>query len=197
MEPNNTNQNSISINTKNKSNKFVHVALVVGLVIVINLFINYALSFIYKEPSYETYFSQPQVVKNYDNQADCVNNGGQWTENAKPDAYINGTKINENLDSGYCNNEYTTRLSYDAQVKNYDLKVFITLMVLGILMMIFGITYSHVVLSPAFTWAGVLSYIVASMRYWSSATSGVKVIILGLALAALIWVALKKFGDRE
>lgn len=184
------------MNMENKQkNKFVHVALIVGLVIVINLFINYALSFIYKEPVYEKYFPQQQVVKSYDNQTDCVNNGGQWNENT---SYQTDQKTNYSdlVPKGYCNVEYTTRLSYDAQVKNYDLNVFITLMVLGILMMIFGIMYSHAILSPAFTWAGVLSYIVASMRYWSSATSGVKVIILGLALAALIWVALKKFSDK-
>jgi hypothetical protein len=192
MEPNNTNQNI----TKNKSNKFVHVALIVGLVIVINLFINYALSFIYKEPVYENYFSQPQVVKSYDNQADCVNNGGQWTENASYQI-DQKTEYSKDVSRGYCNAEYTTRLNYDTKVKSYELNVFITLMVLGILMMIFGITYSHAVLSPAFTWAGVLSYNVASMRYWSSATSGVRVIILGLALVVLIWVALKKFGDRD
>lgn len=178
-----------------QKNKFVHVALIVGLVIVINLFINYALSFIYKEPVYENYFSQPQVVKSYDNQTDCVNNGGQWNENTNQYPVEVNVKTNKPV-TGYCNAEYTTRLNYDAKVKNYELNVFITLMVLGILMMIFGITYSHAILSPAFTWAGVLSYIIASMRYWSSATSGVKVIILGLALAALIWVALKKFSDK-
>ncbi len=178
---------------KHKQNKFVHVALVVGLVIVINLFINYALSFIYKQPTYDAYINRPQVVDAYYNQEDCVSAGGQWTADSQIPSEI---KSSEPVHKGYCDPNYTKSMDYEKATKVYDLKVFITLMVLGILMMIFGITYSHVVLSPAFTWAGVLSYIVASMRYWSSATSGVKVIILGLALAALIWVALKKFGDK-
>ncbi|OGI72560.1 hypothetical protein A3J61_01165 [Candidatus Nomurabacteria bacterium RIFCSPHIGHO2_02_FULL_38_15] len=181
----------------NKTNKFVHIALIVGLVIVINLFLNYALSFIYKEPVYEKYFPQPQVVKNYDNQEDCINNGGQW--NTDTNSYVPG-KVSTAKDSpiftGYCNAQYSANLNYEAERKSYELNVFITLMILGILMMIFGIVYSHAVLSPAFTWAGVLSYIVASMRYWSTASSGVRVIILGIALVALIWVALKRFKDR-
>lgn len=179
---------------KHKQNKFVHVALVVGLVIVINLFINYALSFIYKQPTYDAYISRPQVVDAYYTQEDCVNAGGQWTADSQIPSDV---KSSEPVRKGYCDPNYTKSMDYEKATKAYDLNVFITLMVLGILMMIFGIMYSHAILSPAFTWAGVLSYIVASMRYWSSATSGVKVIILGLALAALIWVALKKFGDRE
>ncbi len=177
-----------------KQNKFVHVALVVGLVIVINLFINYALSFIYQEPVYDVYLTRTQVIESYDTKEACLTVGGQWTENMQ--YKTEPVLFDEDVQKGYCDPNYTKSMDYEKATKTYDLKVFITLMVLGILMMIFGITYSHVVLSPAFTWAGVLSYIVASMRYWSSATSGVRVIILGLALAALIWVALKKFGDK-
>ena len=178
-----------------KQNKFVQVALVVGLVVVINLFLNYTLSFIYKEPIYENYFPQAQVVKSYDNQADCIAVGGQWNENLNQYPTEVNSKTLKPID-GYCNVNYTTQLNYDAKVTNYELNVFITLIVLGILMMIFGIKYKHLILSPALTWAGVLSYIIASMRYWSVATSGVRVIILGLALIALIWVAIKKFNDR-
>ncbi len=177
-----------------QKNKFVHVALIVGLVIVINLFINYALSFIYKQPTYDAYMTRPQVVEVYNTKEDCIAVGGQWTES--PSYEMKPGQPSELTYKGYCNADYTKSLQYDQERKAYDLNVFITLMVLGILMMIFGIMYSHAILSPALTWAGVLSYIIASMRYWTTASSGVKVIILGLALAALIWVALKKFGDK-
>lgn len=167
-----------------KTSKFVHVALVVGLVIVINLFFNYALSFIYQEPTYDLYIDRPQIIESYDTREDCVAAGGQWTEYSKNDTQV----------AGYCDPNYTKQTDYKNARDTYELNVFITLIVLGILMMIFGIAYKHQILSPAFTWAGVLSYIIASMRYWSSATSGLRVIILGIALVALIWVALKRFN---
>ena len=48
----------------------------------------------------------------------------------------------------------------------------------------------------ALSFAGVLSFIIASMRYWTSADDLIKVIILGIALAILIFIAFKKFKDN-
>ena len=191
MEP--TNQ----IQKNNKPNKFVHVALVVGLVIVINLFLNYTLSVVYKQPNYDDYFNRPQVVESYKTQESCLSVGGQWTENSHYQEDLKYAKGREVVDTGYCDANYTKQKSFDEKQKAYDLNVFVTLIICGIALTILGIVRRHPILSPAFTWAGVLSYIIASTRYWGTATSILRVVILGIALVALIYVALKKFSNEN
>ena len=51
-------------------------ALVIGILIVMNLFFNYALSLVYTAPDYSTYFPQSQVVSTINTQQDCLAVGG-------------------------------------------------------------------------------------------------------------------------
>jgi hypothetical protein len=55
---------------------------------------------------------------------------------------------------------------------------------------------SNILIGIALSLAGVLSFIIASMRYWTSADDLIKVIILAISLAILIWVAMKKFKSN-
>ncbi len=52
------------------------------------------------------------------------------------------------------------------------------------------------IISIGLSWGGVLSFVIASIRYWSVADNLIKVLILGIALATLIWLAIKKFGNN-
>ncbi len=152
------------------------------------MFFNYTISLVYKEPQYPN--TQSQVVEQIKTAEACVKIGGQWTE--APIALIPDNS--QPKSAGYCDPDYTARISYEAVHKVYDRNVFIVLVVLGILSLIGGALVVHEILSLAFSWGGVLSLLIASMRYWSDAESLVKVLILAAALGALIWVALKKFG---
>jgi uncharacterized membrane protein YhiD involved in acid resistance len=67
------------------------------------------------------------------------------------------------------------------------------LFALGALILIIGTVIKQEVLAIALSWGGVLSLIIASMRYWSNANNGLKVAILAVALASLMYLAVKKF----
>jgi len=89
---------------------------------------------------------------------------------------------------------YTAQVNtFQAAQKNYDRSVFIVLVVLGIIVLVLGSLFTNEILSLSFAWGGVLSLIIASMRYWTDADNLFKVIILAVALGVLIWVAVKKF----
>ena len=156
--------------------------LVAGIVIVLNMFFNYTLSLVYPAPQFDAFMPQSQVTRSYDNQKDCVAAGGQWT--AQPDQKL----------KGMCDPEYTARAKYDAAQKQYDRTIFIILVILGAVTLVGGMFVSNLVLSPALSWGGVLSLVIASMRYWSSAGGAIKVLLLGAALAGLVWVAVRKFS---
>ncbi len=171
-----------------KKFRFIHVAIIVAIVIVLNLFSNYAVSLIYQEPAYESYVKPAQVVENITTKDKCISVGGQWSENAYP-TEKGATKI-----EGYCNPNYTKDLDFQKDRASYEKKVFITLIVFGVLLLVLAGFMTVQILSVSFAWGGVLSLIIASMRYWSLADRVAKVAILALALALLIWLAVKKFN---
>ena len=181
MEPN--------INTT-KQPSFVKISIIVAIVIVMNLFFNYGVSLVYNEPINDAYTNPNQVVEAITTKEKCISVGGQWNENVSPSPDVKGkTEI-----QGFCNENYTKQLNYEAARKVYEKKVFITLIILGIISLIAGGFIAISVLSIAFAWGGVLSLIIASMRYWSQADNLAKVVILALALGILIWLAIKKFN---
>jgi len=169
-------------------------ALVIGIVIVLNLFFNYTISLLYKEPSYDRYFPQQQVVKEIKTKESCVEAGGQWTENTRYYKSADGLEIPQ--PASYCDPDFTKRQEYDEARKGYERNIFIMLVILGIASLALGTFMANEILTLGLSWGGVLSLLIASMRYWSTADNLVKVLILGFALVALVWLAVKKFGKQ-
>lgn len=176
---------------KQQTSHLARWSLIIGIVIVLNMFFSYAISLVYTAPVYDNYLARPQVVQPYTTQESCVAVGGQWTENIKGMPVPKG----EEEIQGYCDPDYTKRMQYEEANKSYERNVFIILVALGIVTLIGGILIEHAVLTLAFSWGGVLALLIASMRYWSNAGNLLKVGILTLALGGLIWVAVKKFGS--
>lgn len=171
--------------------RFIRWSLIAGIVIVLNMFFNYAISLLYPEPEYDKIFSRPQVVEEIKTKEACLAVGGQWNEVLYP-------KTPEQTEpaTGYCDPDYTKRMQYDEARSLYTRNVFMLLVALGAIAMGIGIVLKEKfeVVAIAFSWGGVLSFIIASMRYWSDANNIFKVLILGAALVALIYLAVRKFA---
>ena len=178
----------------NNQSKILRWSLIIGIVIVINLFFNYTLSLVYKQPDFEAFCpNNSQVIEPVDTKEQCVALGGQWNGNV----YIEASPIEKPIPKGYCDQQFTCRGDYESAQKVYDRNVFITLVLLGAVSVAIGNFLTiNMLLGVALSFAGVLSFIIASMRYWSSANNLIKVVILGIALGVLIFVALKKFKDN-
>ncbi len=92
----------------------------------------------------------------------------------------------------------TCQKNFDTAMGNYNQKVFIILIVLGAISVFIGNFFgANVVIANGLSMAGVLSFIIASMHYWSTANNLIKVFILVVALAILFWVAMKKFNNER
>lgn len=200
-------------------------ALIVGIVIVMNMFFSYSLSLLYPAPDYATFFPQKQEVVTYDTKESCLNVGGQWTpqvaqpllvaptpqspQPASPSVQApqsssqptptssDGIVKTAAVAQGYCDPDFTTRKQYEAAQKTYERMAFFVLMILGVIVLIIGASVSHSVLSPALAWGGVLSLLIASTRYWSFAGDGLRVILLACALGGLIYLAVQKFSEEK
>ncbi len=171
-------------------------ALVLSIVVVMNLFFNFAIATVYNAPEYEDFCgkNKEQVIVNPQNQTQCVKEGGQWTANSeKPQISPNG----ETIASGWCDVNFTCQKNWDTARELYDRNVFVALVILGLAAMAVGmfVTSTGSAVSLGLSLGGLLSFVVASMRYWSAMDDYLRVVILGLALVALIIVGVKKFKD--
>lgn len=175
--------------------KVLKWALVIGIVIVLNLFFNYSISLFYKEPDYNAYFPQSQIVESIDNKEACLKMGGQWTENIE---YKNGitNPVPKDIKAveGYCDPNFTKQKEFESAQKIYQRNIFIVLVVLGVISLVLGVFLVNEIVTLSLSWGGVLSLVISSMRYWGTADNLIKVLILGFALITLLWLAVKKFG---
>lgn len=166
-------------------------ALILSIVVVLNLFFNFAIDTVYDAPKYEDYCGRgnEQVVISPDTEKQCVDVGGQWNANIKP--------VPANEPAGWCDADFSCRKEYEEAHSVYNRNVFIVLVILGLASLLVG-TYlvsAGSAVALGLSLGGLLSFVVASMRYWSDMDDYLRVIVLGIALALLIWLGVKKFKE--
>lgn len=178
----------------NNQPRFLKWSLVFAIAIVSNLFINYALSVAYKSPVWNDFCPNNQVIEQITTKDQCVAKGGQWNANVAYDV----TGQTKPVPAGYCDPNYTCQMKYTEAQAAYDRVVFIVLVIAGVVMIALGLMLTvNGVVKTALSFSGSLSLVIASMRYWGTAHDWLKVVILGVALAALIFLAVKKFGIKQ
>lgn len=178
-----------------KHSVVVKWALIVGIAIVINLFLTYLVRVLYHEPEYTDFCPERQVQEAIETREECLGLGGQWDENlaTKP-------MIPEDIPRpvGYCNVDFTCSQQFDDTMKMYNRNVFIVFVAAGILLLAASVFLTGAeAISLGFSFGGVLALIIGSIRYWSGMNDILRVVILGVALVGLLWVAWKKFRDES
>ena len=178
-------------------NKVLKWALILGIIVVLNLFFAYTMKVVYNEPKWDddNFCGKEQVIEKVATKEQCLEKGGQWNENIVKDRYYEGEPIPVNLENaGYCNLNFICNENFQTAREDYEKKVFMSLIVLGVISVVLGFVFAtQQVLSVAFSLGGVLTFIWASMRYWQFASEFLQVGILGLALVVLIYLGVKKF----
>ncbi|MFC1720911.1 hypothetical protein ACFL0K_01515 [Patescibacteria group bacterium] len=188
------------VQKKKRTSAILKWGLILGIVIVTNLFFAYVIQVFYPEPEYTGFCEEKQVRVIPETKESCLEVGGQWTD----DKYIQrgiprgegvvDIPVIETEREGYCDPDYTCRQEYQDARELYERNVFVILVILGVILIIgsfFVAAYEAVSLGLSF--AGILSLIIGTMRYWSAMDDYLRVIILGIALAALIYIGIKKF----
>lgn len=175
----------------NTKPKFLQIAFVVALVIVTNLFFHYAIALVYPEPKFESFC--PVRNDAYPTAELCAANGGQWSSfNYAPADATKAVQAGQPL--GWCDPNFTCNKNYTDAHSIYNRNVFGVLIVLSLVVLVIGVFAPIEVLSLGFSWAGVVSLVIASFQYWSDAENWMRVVILAVALGALVWLAVKKFA---
>ena len=185
-----------------KPSKFLKWALALGIIVVLNLFFNYSVHLLYKGPIFDNYCKQEQVTIQPKTQAECIARQGAWTENVNyrrtesPVAKPLPVPPSVGEPTGWCDLNFTCNKDFTEANRLYNRNAFIILVILGVVSMIAGfISVAAPAVSIGLSLGGVLSFIIGSVRYWSDMDDYLRVIILALALAILIWLGVKKLRE--
>lgn len=178
--------------TNNKHPKFVRWALLLGIIVILNIFFTVLVSLAMPSPQLATYC--PAATSNApqpNNAATCSAADGVWNETgAVPD------KTMPTQPTGYCDLYANCQPVFQAAVDKHDIYAFVFMIGLGILALIVGfMPIGSSIVSSGLSYGGVLALVIGSAEYWGSAGQWVRFAIATAGLLALLYIGWKRFQD--
>jgi len=177
------------------------VALTLSIVIVLNLLFNYAIFSVYTSPKYDD-FCGKETRQYYDTKDSCESFGGEWVAYNRgpyPPRPVKITPDGEEFiePTEYCDAAASCNKEYGEARNFYNRNVFIMLVSLGTVSFIAGFFFVAVpAVSSGLLFGGLLSMFVGNVRYWSDMNEYLRLIVLVVVLAALIWLGYRKLKDK-
>ena len=96
--------------------------------------------------------------------------------------------------NGYCNYNYQCEMDYETAEDKHSLTVFLVAVPAGLIALFVGVVLGLPSVSSGLMLGGVFSIFYGTVRYWDNFSDVVRVVILAIALALLIWLGYKKLG---
>ena len=155
--------------------------LTIAIAVIFTFFVGYGIEVFYDTPDredacpYEVFVTQDPVK--------CEEAGGTWT-----DEELSPKPIGR-CDSHKCYDKYSLLLA------NHNKVVFIISLIIGILAFAGAYNLRQNAVSTGIIGGSLLLVLYGTLRYWEHADDRLKFVLLGIALAGLIWFAYKKIKD--
>ncbi len=161
--------------------------LAAGIAIIFTLFVNYGISTFFHAPDYNKYCSRNQTELNYSSKNACISSGGQWTSNIRYEK-----PVPAGYQTGYCDIDFTCRNMFESAQKIYDDRSFVVMVIAGLAGLILGVVVTTESVSSGFLLGGILNLFFATVKYWDRFSDVIRFVLLGIALAVLVWIGYKK-----
>ena len=145
--------------------------LFVAIALTFVFFVGYGIEVFSASPQYNNFCSDKYYE--LDSQEACEEDGGSWR-----------------ID--HCNPPKECQEQFDIAQNKHDQVVFIISTIVGLIAILVGIILKKKVVGTGLLGGGVILIIYGTLRYWQHANDLLKFIILGAALATLIWIGYKK-----
>ena len=172
-----------------KISKAKTVLLAISIALVLAFFIGYGINTFYNVPKYEDFCEGSLIRKIITTEEDCLEAGGQWSVNPETDIVEGKTTI-----EGFCNPDYTCRKEFEDAREKYQRNFFIISVILGLIAVVLGGIFLKLEsVSSGIMGGGILIMIFGTLQYWGNLADIGRFIILGIALAVLMWVGYTKF----
>jgi len=167
------------------------MVITIAIAIIFALFVGYGIEVFNFTPEVNDYCAD-NLYTLQDNET-CLDSGGEWTtEKYRPAPEIGL----ENGPYGYCNPPKECYDDFNSARNKSDKIVFISAIIIGLLAVVLGIVLRRDAISTGILTGGLLVILYGTIRYWSQANTILKFTLLGVVLAALIWLAYKKIDKK-
>ena len=178
--------------TKPKQPKFVRWAVMLGIVIILNIFFVVLRGILFTTPQYTDFC--PATTPPAENASSCVSTGGNWIPSGDPAPVPDKTAPVP--PSGYCDYTQKCQKPFDLAQKEYETKSFVLMLGLGLVALIIGVlSLGSSIVSAGLSYGGVLAFVIGSVAYWNDATQLIQLAISAIALGALIYIGFRCFKD--
>ena len=181
-----------------------NVIVSIAIAVLLAFFVGYGIEVFDPIPNAEhCYNAYEYRLYDLHSEAECLQAGGNYVkepfaepivEPGKPDIIIPE-------DVGRCVPDYEAQqrcyTEYEASKQKHDVVVFIVGVVFGILAILYGILLKTSAIGSGVLFGGLILIIYGTVRYWRYADNILKFILLGIALAALVWFAYKNLDKNK
>jgi len=181
--------------TTQQQPKFVRWALMLGIVIILNIFFNVIIAIVYPAPEYDKYC--PQVNVTATDTVSCDAQGGVWNAYVPGPSDASGPSVTKPMSpTGYCDMYAKCQKPYQVVSDQHALYAFVLMVGLGIVAFVIGlIPLGSSIVSSGLSYGGVLAFIIASIQYWGSAGNWIRLAISAVGLAVLLYIGWRRFRD--
>ncbi len=162
--------------------KAKQVLLTVAIALLIPFFVGYGIEVIQATPEHDSFCPRLWDITTKE---DCNAAGGWWRNEI----------VEPVPKAGLCQNTTDCFVNFENARKRHDMVVFIVSMVVGLGAVVGGYYWKKRV-SAGIIGGGVLLLLYGTVRYWQHANDLLKFILLGVALAVLIWLGYKKLDSK-
>ena len=171
--------------------KLKNTILGIAIAIIFFLFVAYAIEAFYEKPEYTDYCEEFKTAKIVETQIACDEIGGKWT----PYSEIARPIENQPVPQGYCDIDFTCREEWQSVLKVRDRNIFFIATIIGLITVVVAVLLKKESVSSGLMASGVFLIIYGTVRYWGDLSDVLRTLMLGLALAILIWLGYRKLPN--
>lgn len=207
------NQNKQTKKNKDSGQKVKNVILSIAIALIFAFFVAYSIELVYPSPRHDDYCDfRHDIGLRQNTQEECIESGGEWQDFSKLDQSYefrcteqqNFRDIAENetilrctrtlSSEGYCSPSQECYALFNVAQERHDRIYFIIALIIGITVFTVSSIMGLVSVSAGLMVGSILTMLVATMRYWRHSNEVLRVAILGIVLAILIWLGYKKLN---
>lgn len=173
--------------------KLKNTILGIAIAIIFFLFVAYAIEAFYDKPDLEEYCEEFKTAEQIESEQQCELVGGKWFEFSSPRTPTEG----EPIITGNCDRDFTCRQEWQLDLRVRDRNIFFIATIIGLITVIVAVLLKKEVVSSGLMASGVFLIIYGTVRYWGDLSDVLRTLMLGLALAILIWLGYRKIEGSK
>ena len=148
--------------------------MIIALIIVTVSFIFTGINLIFEEADYESCYDKRAIPLQIESAEKCSEYNGTWMQN------------------NYCDFYSECHSKLDIKQDKYRFQVFLSSLIVGIILLISALFIAQAIISTSMMGSGIVTLLIGTLGYWDKLGEVWRFIILGISLAILIWITIKK-----